>query len=370
MKYIVIICLSLAVAMASAKPMYQNSSQQKSKDEPKKETPQMQGDLRSLPVTSKEMQLVFFAGLSVVFVVMVGILFRKYRGKRKISRREAFNDAYYDADRSTFTPTFFSSESTPAILVAQNHNDLRLFITNTLRLNYRVISTGDGHEACEKAIEVVPDLIIIDRFMPGMDGPMICRKLKSTEATSHIPIVILTSSERDLMTSDWHQYADDVLHSSFDARELLIRVHNLISLRKKQQEEYRRHIRVYPFVEDSGLPEFGFLKRVLTVLDQQYNDPGFGVDQLTDKLSMSRLQLYRKLKALTTHAPGEFIRQYRLEQAKQLLSKETASVVDVASRTGFANLSTFSKAFKDYTGKSPVEFVENSKASDEFVVED
>ena len=96
----------------------------------------------------------------------------------------------------------------------------------------------------------------------------------------------------------------------------------------------------------------------------------FGVEQLTNKVSMSRLQLYRKLKALTTHAPGDFIRQYRLEQAKQFLLKDGSSVTDVAGRTGFNNLSSFTKAFKEYTGKSPVEFAETNKTSDEFLVED
>jgi DNA-binding response OmpR family regulator len=362
-KFIGIICLSLAAITATG-------SKLSNKEQPD-QSPQMQGDLRNIPVTDKEIQLAFFGGLTLVFVAMVAMLFRKYKGKHRASK-DYFNEGYYNSDNTTFTPTFFSSESSPAILVAQHNNDLRLFITNTLRLNYRVVSTTDGLEAFEKAVEVVPDLIITDRRMPGMDGPVLCRKLKSTEATSHIPVVILTDQEKDMLTSDWHPYADDLMFSTFDARELLMRVHNLIAARKKQQEEFRRLLRSYPIPvkENSELPEKVFLDKVLHVLKSEYSDPTFGVEQLTNKVSMTRLQLYRKLKALTTHAPGDFIRQYRLEQAKQFLMKDDSSVADVAGRTGFNNLSSFTKAFKEYTGKSPVEFAETNKTSDESLVED
>jgi AraC-like DNA-binding protein len=357
-RFISIICLSLAAIIPSDNIMAQVK------------TPQMQSDLGKIPVSEKELHLVFFAGLMGVFIVMVGLLFRKYRAKGKSfrSRKESATDGMYPD--STFTPTFFSSESSPAILVAENHSELRLFITNTLRLNYRVISTADGVEACEKAIEIVPDLVITDRYMPGMDGPMLSRTLKSTEATSHVPVIILTSSEKDLLTTDWHRYADDLMHTSFDARELLMRVHDLIAQRKRHQEEYRRHIRSEDNEDGAGLPERPFLRKVLNVLETEYRDPAFGVEQLTARLGMTRLQLYRKLKALTTHAPGDFIKQYRLEQAKRLLAKDGSSVMDVAGRTGFANLSGFSKSFKDYTGKTPVEFAEHGKMSDQYMLED
>ena len=324
----------------------------------------MQSDISTIPVSDKEIQLVFFAGLSLIFIVMVSILFRKYKGRRRLSKDTLSEGSPND---STFTPTFFSSESSLAILVAQPHNDLRLFITNTLRLNYRVITATDGLETFAKAIEVVPDLIITDRMMPGMDGSVLCRKLKTTEVTSHIPVIILTSREKDLMTSDWHQFADDLMFSTFDARELLMRVHDLIATRREKQDIYRSHLRnAIP----SDLPESLFLLKAVNVLESEYGNPAFGVEQLTEKLNMTRLQLYRKLKALTTYTPGEFIRQYRLEQAKQLLLKDGASVADVAIRVGFSTSSSFTRTFKDYTGKSPAEFVESNTTSDEYLIED
>jgi AraC-like DNA-binding protein len=365
-RFIAILCLSLAAITADGSALSAQDQAGNNSSETKGQSPQMESDISALPVSDKEMQLAFFAGLSFVFVLMVAVLFRKYKGRRRASK-DHMGDSVDSLKPAIFTPTFFSSESSPAILVAEPNNDLRLFITNTLRLNYRVISVTDGLEAFAKAVEVVPDLIITDRMIPGMDGTVLCRKIKTTDVTSHIPVIILTSRERDLMTTEWHEFADDIMHSTFDARELLMRVHNLIAERKRRQDEYRRHLRSGA---PSGLPENQFINRILDVLESEHGDPAFGVEQLTEKVSMSRLQLYRKLKALTTHAPGEFIRQYRLEQAKQLLLKDGSRVTDVATRTGFSNLSSFTKAFKDYTGKSPVDFAETNTTSDEYLVED
>jgi YesN/AraC family two-component response regulator len=327
---------------------------------------QVPGELKELQASDTTIQLTLFAGLALIFVVMLALLFRKYRGKRN-AYKDNFNDGSHGLANSTFTPTFFSSESSPAILVADHNNDLRLFITNTLRLNYRVVSTSDGQEALDKATETVPDLIITNRYMPGLDGPLLCRKLKATESTSHIPVII-TSDETDASDQEWTHYADDHLIKVFDARELLMRVHNLIAQRKQMQEQYREQIRNYP--STMSLPEKFFVQKLLNVVEEHYRDPLFGVEQLTSRLDMSRLQLYRKLKALTTYAPGEFIRQYRLEHAKQLLLKDGSTVIDVAARTGFINLPTFTKAFKEYTGKSPVEYAEVQNTSDEYLVED
>lgn len=366
-KYIAFICLSLACSIASA-----GSLQQEPAKPAEASGVQMEGSVNQLPVTDRDVQLAFFAGLSVVFVLMVGTLFRKYRGRRRgaLSPKEAFNEDYIAAGEGvSFTPTFFTSESTPAILVAENQTDLRLFITNMLRLNYRVITSGDGTEACARAMEVVPDLIITNKLMPGTDGPTLAQRLKATVSTSHIPIIILTSSERDLISGDWHRFADDILHTSFDAKELLMRVNNLILARKRSQEENRRLIRAYPQLKEITSAEQAFLARVLHELERSYRDPSFGVEQLTSRLGLTRLQLYRKMKALTTFTPGDFIRQYRLEHAKQFLRKEGASISEVAAKTGFANITSFSKTFRDYTGSTPVQFVERHHPSGQSLVE-
>jgi AraC-like DNA-binding protein/CheY-like chemotaxis protein len=358
LKWLNIFCLSLAALVAGIETHASVSSTQSADQEPLGNS----ASLEHVVSKDKEMQLLFFAGLSVIFVGMVALLFRKYRGKGKMiySKRNLIHDGADTSTNHSFTPTFFTSDSTPAILVAHHNNDVRLYLTNTLRLNYRVITTDDGLEAFEKCVDVVPDLVITDRLMPGMDGSKLCQKLRMTEATSHIPTIIMSSEEEGVHKAEWHQFADDHLFSTFDARELLMRVHKLLNQRKLHQEEYRRQLLLYPDAQSMKLPQHAFLKRSMDVLESEYTDSNFGVDQLAARVDLSRLQLYRKIKALTTLTPGDFIRQFRLEKAKRLLSQDGNNVAEVAARTGFANLSSFSKAFRDYTGRSPVQFTLNN----------
>jgi DNA-binding response OmpR family regulator len=325
--------------------------------------------LVSLP-QKKEIQLAAFGGLLIVFLVMIALLFRRYKNRRR-TRKDSLSDNLWKADNLTFTPTVFSSDSSPAILVAQHDNDLRLFITNTLRLNYRVIGTSNGEEAFDKAFEMVPDLIITARLMPGLDGPRLCRKVKTTDVTSHIPVILLDDGQDALAhPHEWPLYADDYLPKTFDARELLMRVHKLILDKKKIQEDYRKNPARYEVTKPTDPHEHPFMLKLMTVLENYYSDPLFGVEQLTDQLQMSRLQLFRKLKALTSYSPGEFIRYYRLEQAKNFLSTNELSVTDVAFRTGFTNFTGFARSFKDYTGKTPTEFSLEKNTSGQSLVED
>jgi DNA-binding response OmpR family regulator len=325
--------------------------------------------LISLP-QKKEIQLAAFGGLLILFLVMVALLFRRYKNRRS-TRKDSLSDNLWKADNLSFTPTVFSSDSSPAILVAQHDSDLRLFITNTLRLNYRVIGTSHGEEAFDKAFEMVPDLIITARLMPGLDGPRLCRKVKTTDVTSHIPVILLDDGQDALAhPHEWPLYADDYLPKTFDARELLMRVHKLILDRKKIQEDYRKNPARYEVTKPTDHHENPFMLKLMTVLENYYSDPLFGVEQLTDQLQMSRLQLFRKLKALTSYSPGEFIRYYRLEQAKNFLSTNEMSVTDVAFKTGFTNPTGFARSFKDYTGKTPLEFSLEKNPSGQSLVED
>jgi CheY-like chemotaxis protein len=319
------------------------------------------GQASSLIVSPKETQLLLFSGLFMVFILMVALLFRKYRNRKRPAiraiKRESFVQNILKADGLSFTPSVFQSDASPAILVAQHNEDLRLFITNTLRLNYRVISVETGEEAYQKAFDMVPDVIITDRFLPGMEGPIFCKRIKQSEVTSHIPLIMITpKAQHHIAFDDWQDNADDHLPSAFDARELLLRVHALITHRKNLQEVYRRHIRLRDEDIQLPLPEQPFLFKLKRVLRTYYGDPLFGVEQMTDQLQMSRMQLYRKLKALTTYSPSEFIRFYRIEQAKAMI-EEGLSMNDIARKAGFNNAGSFMKSFKDLTGKNPAEYV-------------
>lgn len=259
-----------------------------------------------------------------------------------------------DDERSAFTPSVFSTDSSPAILVVEPNEDMRLFIANALRLNYRVIALSDGTKAFQKACEMVPDLIIINTYIGGMEGMTLCERLKSTDATNHIPVVMLTARGEKEQSSE--SIYDSFLAKPFDARELLISVRDLIDQRKRHHNAFRDQISTDFAFSDFAPSGVNFLKRLFHTLQTNYHNPAFGVEHMAKEFSFSKIQLFRKLKALTNRTPGDILRFYRVEQAKQFLAKEGDAINTIAAKVGFSNLTTFNKVFKEYTGVSPAEF--------------
>lgn len=245
----------------------------------------------------------------------------------------------------------------PVVLIAEDNQDMRSFIAETLENKFQIISAEDGLDALEKAVAQVPDLVISDWMMPRMDGHSLCVKLKDHKATSHIPIIMLTAkADQDSKLEGLQTGADDYLTKPFDARELIVRVLNLIEQRKKLRELFRQQIILHPKQISIKSPDAEFLDKVLSLMESNYPNALFGVEEFTQEIGLSRMQLHRKLKALTDTSPGEFLRQFRLERAKQLLKLPGIQVSEVAYQTGFNNLSNFTKAFKDFTGLTPSEF--------------
>jgi signal transduction histidine kinase/DNA-binding response OmpR family regulator len=249
------------------------------------------------------------------------------------------------------------NDQLPVVMIAEDNRDMRLFIGDTLKSKFSVVSAEDGIEAFEKIITQVPDLVITDWMMPRMDGNALCEKLKAHPATSHIPIIMLTAkADQQSKLDGLETGADDYLTKPFDARELRIRVNNLIEQRKKLRELYRQQITLHPKEVSIKSPDAKFLDNVLALLEANHTNALFGVEEFTTEIGLSRMQLHRKLKALTGNSPGDFLRQFRLEKAKQLLKLPGIQVSEVAYQTGFNNLSNFTKAFKDFTGLTPSEF--------------
>jgi DNA-binding response OmpR family regulator len=266
-----------------------------------------------------------------------------------------------DDERSSFSPSVFSTDSSPAILVVEPNEDMRLFITNALRLNYRVIALSDGLKAFQKSCEMVPDLVIINTYIGGMEGMTLCQKLKSNEITNHIPVVMLTGKAEVEQSSQDLKY-DSFLVKPFDARELLLSVRDLIDQRKRHHIAFRDQINMDLAVADLTPASSIFLRKLFHLLETNYSNPAFGVEDLAKAFSFSKLQLFRKLKALTNRTAGDLLRFYRIEQAKYFLSKHD-SLSLIAAKFGFTNLTTFNKVFKEYTGVSPAEFSVQAKTT-------
>lgn len=273
-------------------------------------------------------------------------------------------------ERSAFAPSVFSSDSTPAILVVEPNAEVRVSITNALLLNYRVLALGDGSKAYQKACEMIPDLIIINTYIGGMEGVTLCQNLKATEATNHIPIIMLTAKDEiPGNPGETHLKADAFLVKPFDARELLLCVRNLIDQRKRTQVSLRDQLGSGPGLSEYAPAEAMFFDKLFRALEKNFHNPDFGPEALAREFELTKMQLYRKLKALTNRTPGDVLRSYRIDQAKALLTHGEGEVSLVAMQCGFANVATFNKVFKEYTGISPLEFSIQPKATMDPIVE-
>ena len=250
--------------------------------------------------------------------------------------------------------------NTPVVLIVEDETDMRAFIKQVLANDYTIITAKDGKDAWGKILNHVPDLVISDLMMPGMDGNTLCKKLKSHEAVSHIPVILLTArADQQSKLEGLHTGADDYLTKPFDARELYARVQNLIAQREKLKVLFAH--RAAPFAPvPEPTPEAQFLNKTIAILEKNYANADFGVDEFTSEIGMSRMQLHRKLKALTDKSPGDFLRLFRLEKAKKFLSVKGITVSEAAWQSGFNNLPNFSRLFKAWAGVTPSEFQENA----------
>jgi signal transduction histidine kinase/DNA-binding response OmpR family regulator len=247
--------------------------------------------------------------------------------------------------------------SMPKLLVVEDNADLRYYLRSCLSGKYSIMESPDGTDGYQKALEQIPDIVVTDLMMPGMDGIELCKKLKADEKTSHIPIILLTAkADHSTKLLGLRTGADDYITKPFSPDELVTRVENLITIRRNLQQKYSRQLRLMPSEVDIVSMEDRFVKKVMTVIEQYLDDTSFSVDVLASEMAMSNTQLYRKLKSLTGFTPNELIRNTRLERAASLLRQRAGNVADIAYQVGFNNLSYFSKCFKEKFGVSPSEF--------------
>lgn len=250
-----------------------------------------------------------------------------------------------------------SATSKPVLLIAEDNADVRSYIVDQFKGQYQILEAENGRVGLEKALESTPDLIISDIMMPEMDGTEFCKLLKINEKTSHIPVVMLTAlAEQGDKLKGLETGADDYLVKPFDARELQVRVANLIAGRQKLQEHYRKTLNAFaPKEVKAESLDAQFLNKVRGAVEANLEDENFSVVELGAQVGMSRSQLHRKLSALTGFSPNEVIRNMRLERAKQLLEQKAGNASEIAYMTGFNSPAYFAKCFKDYFGLTPSE---------------
>ncbi len=244
-----------------------------------------------------------------------------------------------------------------SVLVVDDNADIRQFIREQLEDSFQIYEASDGLNGIKLAAELIPNLIITDVRMPGIDGFEVSKKLKQHALTSHIPIIILTakSDQEDKLTG-LETGADDYLVKPFSTQELIVRVKNLITTRKKLRERYSKTANFNPSdVTESSIDQL-FLEKVIKSINNNISNTAYSVDQLANEVAFSVSQLNRKLKALIDQPAGLYIRTIRLEKAAEMLRNKVASVKEIAFAVGFTEQSNFAKSFKKYFGVAPSEF--------------
>ena len=243
------------------------------------------------------------------------------------------------------------------ILIVEDNEDLRTYIRSSLEEEYKVSEAVDGLEGLSMATSTIPDLIISDVMMPGLDGMALCGKLKEDERTSHIPIIMLTakSSHSDKMEG-LELGADDYLFKPFNIEELAVRIRNLLEQRKRLRKKYGNMIGMdWGEMSVTTLDE-KFLKKVTEKVTKHMQDFEFDVATLQDEMAMSRAHLFRKLKALTGESPSSLIRVMRLKTAASMIEKGEENITEISMTVGFSNPSYFAKCFREQFGKSPRDY--------------
>lgn len=245
-----------------------------------------------------------------------------------------------------------------SILLVEDNEDVRAFIKNALGSAYTIYESENGATGLELALEIIPDLIISDVMMPVMDGLELCRKLKTDERTSHIPVVLLTARSAYVHQINGFEHgADAYIMKPFNLKILELNVQNLLSARETIKQKFAQVVRLEPKNLVINTTEQNFLNKIIAVIEDRIADPEFDVPTLSSEIGMSQPVLYKKIRALTDLSVNDFIKSIRIKRAAQLLKQGAGNISEIAYSVGFNDRKYFSSEFKKHFGKTPSEFI-------------
>jgi signal transduction histidine kinase/ligand-binding sensor domain-containing protein/DNA-binding response OmpR family regulator len=245
----------------------------------------------------------------------------------------------------------------PIILLVDDESDMLEYVSDILSPSYKIVTATNGREGVDKAVEIIPDLIVSDVMMPELDGIELCKQLKADKGTSHIPIILLTAlSDMDHHVEGIREGADVYLPKPFNAQLLLVHIHNLINSRNTLKELYAKKIFLGSSNFEIKTYEEEFLYKLMKVVEENISNFNFNNDELANHMFMSKSTFYRKLKAITGMSGNEFIRTARLNYAAKMLESGKYSVTEAAFESGFNDIKYFRKRFQERFKVTPSEY--------------
>lgn len=261
------------------------------------------------------------------------------------------DDIRYDLAANDITDTETSAKH--RVLVVDDNEDIRQYLLQLLSPTYDVTTATDGKDALDKARREVPDVVVSDVMMPVMDGLQLCRALKEDMATSHIPVLLLTARVMDQQRAEgYYSGADAYITKPFDGKVLLARIDNLISNRQQLKSLFSNA----DVEKDEGMTtDKRFAEKFREAIQQNLSNSELSIEDISTELGLSRVQLYRKVKAMTGRSPVEILREARLKRAERLLATTDKTVAEIAYEVGFSTPSYFNRCYKDYFGHTPKE---------------
>lgn len=295
--------------------------------------------------------------------------------KHIANKAEAFvsniSESDVNAELSVIETEPVIDENKPVVLVVDDNKDIRAMVTQLLNDDYNIITAQDGSEGIKRAMKYVPDLIVCDIMMPGIDGLECCRRLKNEVLTSHIPILMLTACSMDEQrVQGYDSGADGYLSKPFSGTVLKSRIASLIANRKRIKELWQNSTNAQSTIHNAqshpssttrdkltksqGIDN-EFYNRFLEIFNEEMGNSELSVDMLASRLGFERTQFYRKIKAITNFSPVELIRNLRLKKGQVLIKTTDKTMSEIAYEVGFSTPAYFTKCYREAFGETPSE---------------
>jgi ligand-binding sensor domain-containing protein/signal transduction histidine kinase/DNA-binding response OmpR family regulator len=282
-------------------------------------------------------------------------LIKEYSEQRDISPPTKEADDYAAEKEGTPKKELLAAN---ILLIIEDNADVRQFIRHNFESHFHIEEAADGPSGLRLAQKLLPDIILSDLMMPLMDGNELCKKLKADEFTSHIPVILLTAlSSKQHTIEGLSSGADDYITKPFDISILQTKIENLLSLRNSMRRKFAGELIVSPANVAVTTPEEMFLRKAVEVVEKNIDDTELDIETFCKQMGVSRMQMYRKLSAITGMTVKEFIRDIRLKRAARLLEQKNLNVSEVAYAVGFKDLSHFRKCFREKFGMNATEYL-------------